>query len=667
MADFFELQDQARTKTRTLVWYFFFAVILIIIAVNIAVWFAANMGGFILLSLDQWPSHYYSWVTTLFVVSLIFITSAIQSARLSGGGDAVAKMVGARRILPGTKDKHERRLLNITEEMSIASGMPMPKVFVMDDEAGINAFVAGLKPSLTVLVVTYGTLKKLSRDELQGVIGHEFSHIFNSDMNINVRLMGVLAGILVIGQMGYGLMRILGRGRYGSGFSSRSSGKSSNSGANILLAIVVLGATLFAIGYIGLFFGRLIKASISRQREFLADASSVQYTRDADGLANALAHIQVDSSKGLLHNKHAEDMSHMCFDMPVSLSFKGWLATHPPLTDRIKAINPNFSIKDYRPKKTISDDFSNSYTQAPNFHSNAAVAGFAGTSSENSTADATFAYTDENATPINHLVESIGKPNPDNLATASIILSQIPNNILEESNQDSVKAQLVIYALLVHAEPEDRIQINQYLETQLPRLYFKLYLNWLEQLLKLNGWIRLPLLNHVIPVLQLSNNKELSLFFDTVLIIIKNNKNVNLSEYILYALLKKRLQKENAKTIIPSLVEVKPELGIIFSLMVKIGYTDPIIAREQYQNIMQAFAIGIFPNYSEQKFNAVSTHNALLQLARLSPFLKRNIIISLGDCINSNDKVSVDEYELLRAICDYLDCPLPPLNINNGT
>ena len=665
MADFFELQDQARAKTRTLVWYFIFAVILIVLAVNLAVWFASNVGGVILISLDRWPFHHYSWITTAVVLGLIFITSTIQSARLSGGGDAVAKMVGARRVLPGTKDKHERRLLNITEEMSIASGVPMPKVFIMDDESGINAFVAGLKPSLTVLVVTYGTLKKLSRDELQGVIGHEFSHIFNSDMSINVRLMGILAGILVIGQMGYGLMRILGRSRMG--FSSRGSGRSSNSGANILLFIVVLGAALFAIGYIGLFFGRLIKASISRQREYLADASSVQYTRDADGITKALAHIQIDSSKGLLHNKHAEDMSHMCFDMPISLSLNGLLATHPPLTERIKAINPHFSIKDYRPKKRISDDFSSTNKQASNLHSSANIAGFAGTSVEALTADANFDESTVADPPSNHLIETIGKPNPENLATAAIILSQIPNDILEQTNQDSIKAQIVVYALLVHAEPEDKDAINQYLETQLPRSYFKLYLNWVEQLLALSGWVRLPLLNHVIPVLQLCNNKELALFFDTVLTIIKNNKQVNLSEYILYALLKKRLQTNQPKTVIPSLVEVKPEIGLIFSLMVNVAYDDPVMAKQQYQYFMQSFAIGLFPNFSEQNFNAVSTHNALLQLSRLSPFLKRNVIVSLNDCITHNGKVSLDEYELLRAICDYLDCPLPPLNIYDAS
>jgi Zn-dependent protease with chaperone function len=664
VADFFELQDQARAKTRTLVGYFFIAVILIVIAVNLAVWFAANVGGVILISLDQWPYHHYSWITTAIVLSLIFITSAIQSARLSGGGDAVAEMVGARRVLPGTKDKHERRLLNITEEMSIASGMPMPKVFIMDDELGINAFVAGLKPSLTILVVTQGTLKKLSRDELQGVIGHEFSHIFNSDMSINVRLIGMLAGILVIGQMGYGLMRILGRSRLGYG--SRGSSKSSNSGANILLFIVVLGAALFAIGYIGLFFGRLIKASISRQREYLADASSVQFTRDTDGITKALAHIQVDSEKGLLHNKHAEDMSHMCFDMPISLSLNGWLATHPPLTERIKALNPNFSIQDYHPKSTISDDFSSSDYQTSNFSSGANIAGFAGTSNDIPSVDATFSEANNTDTTLSQLTNSIGNPSPENLVTASIILDQIPNEILEQSSEDAIKAQLVVYALLVHSEPEDKKEINQFLESQLPRNYYQTYSNWTEQLLSLSGWIRLPLLNHVIPVLQLCSKSELVLFFDTVLTIIKNNKQVNLHEYIIYALLMKRLRAPKPKTVIPSLVEVKPELGLIFSLMLNISYDDPIVAKEQYNNLMQGFAIGIFPNYSVQNFNAVSTHNALLRLARLSPFLKRNIIVSLGDCINQNNTVTLDEYELLRAVCDYLDCPLPPLNLDSS-
>jgi len=662
MADFFELQDKARAKTRTLAWYFFIAVILIILAVNLAVWIAANMGGFIQTSLAEWPYHPYSWITTLIVIAVIFITSAIQSARLSGGGDAVAKMVGARRILPGTKDRHERRLLNITEEMSIASGMPMPKVFVMDDESGINAFVAGLQPSLTVLVVTHGTLKKLSRDELQGVIGHEFSHILNSDMSINVRLMGILAGILVIGQMGYVLMRILGRSR-GVGFSSSRSSKSSNSGANILLAIVVLGATLFAIGYIGLFFGRLIKASISRQREYLADASAVQFTRDADGITHALAHIQLDSSKGLLHNQHAEDMSHMCFEMPVKLSFKGWLATHPPLDDRIKAINPHFSFSDYRPKSKVSDDFDESNeVQSSRRKSTpvegANIAGFAAASNTNSEVQA------PPTTPKKyHFIDNIGKPNPDSLIAANTILSQIPDEILEQSSEDCVKAQMVVFALLIQAEPEDKLEIDQYLESQLPRPYFKIFLQWQQQLLNLSGWIRLPLVNHVIPVLQLCSADQLGHFFKNMLVIIKKNNKVTLSEYILFALLKKRLQTTAPAAVIPSLVEVKAELGHIFSVIVKASHNDPVVAKEQYHLFMKSFAIGIPPSYSQQSFNAVTTHSALIQLSRLFPFLKRSIIASLGDAINYDDKVTLDEYEIFRTICDYFDCPLPPLSL----
>ncbi len=660
MADFFELQDKARAKTRTLVFYFLIAVILIVVAINFAIWFAANMGGFTEVTISEWPSHHYSWITTAVVLAVIFITSGIQTARLGGGGLAVAKMVGARRVTQNTKDKYERRLLNITEEMSIASGMPMPKVFVMDNESGINAFVAGLKPSETVLVVTEGTLKKLSRDELQGVIGHEFSHIFNSDMTTNVRLMGALAGILVIGQLGYMLMRIMGHSRHGMGYSSRSSRDSSNSGVNIIFVIVILGAALFAIGYIGLFFGRLIKASISRQREYLADASSVQFTRDADGIANALAHIQIDSNRGLLRNSHAEDMSHMCFDTPVALSFKGWLATHPPLPDRIKAIRPNFSLADYRPKPNLDADFIDTRRSSSTTSHSPFSSGFVET---NAIASDTAEYQTPNETSTIEIIEHIGNPSPKNLEVANTILYQIPDDLLQQSSSNGIKAQLVAYSLLIHAEPEDKHEINNILEKQLPQEYFKLLIQWQQQLLPLSGWIRLPLLNHIIPVLQQCSDNELKLFFDTLLQIIKNNRHVNLPEYILYALLKLRLQPSKSQTSIPSLVEVKAEIGLLFSLVIQAAYTDPVNASEEYQSVMSRFAIGIFPGMYQQRFNAVITHKAFLQLARLSPFLKRTIITALGDTINNSGTVSLDEYELLRAICDYLDCPLPPLDI----
>ncbi len=662
MADFFELQDRARTKTRTLVIYFLLAIICIVITVNIAVWFAGTTGGMFTMPLSAWPHSSYSWITTAVVLLVIFFVSLIQSARLNSGGIAVAEMVGARRIKNTTNVLLERRLLNVVEEMSIASGMPLPTVFIMDNELGINAFVAGLKPSMTALVVTRGTLEKLTRDELQGVIGHEFSHIFNTDMTINVRLIGILAGILFVGQMGYFLMRLIG---YSGG--SRSARGTKNNSGNILLFVLVLGGTLFAIGYIGLFFGRLIKASISRQREYLADASSVQFTRDVNGIADALAHIQQDANHGLLQNSHAEDMSHMCFEMPVKISFGGLLATHPPIKDRVLALKPDY---DFSQPETFAATGSKGatpqqqFTQQPDNR-----AGFAAQATTdfilpelnepNVTAQVSQLMPQQASAE--HLIASIGKPAIENLKSAELILGHIPENIWQQSISDIHHSQLLIYSLLVHAEPDDLETLTAFFNTLLDNKDAALLHRWIETLLPLQGWIRLPLLNHVIPTLQSMTTEQKADFFKNVLAIIKNNSVINLSEYLIYALLKRRLEPEIKSSRIHSLIKITTELSYLFATMVQASHTDPITAQQQFQSIMKQFALGEIPAVNLHKFDPVKVHNSLLKISRLSPLLKKSVIQALADCALFDEKVTIDEYELIRTVCDYLDAPVPVL------
>ena len=209
---------------------------------------------------------------------LIGIGSLYKIAELSGGGEVVARGLGGRRVLADTHDLRERVLLNVVEEMAIASGTPVPPVFLLDDERAINAFAAGTSPQNAVVAVTRGSIDTLSRDELQGVIAHEFSHILNGDMRLNLRLIGLLNGILLIAMIGYFLMRSSSSRMYFSGSSENKKGGN---------PLPLLGLCLYVIGYVGVFFGHLIKSAVSRQREFLADASAVQFTRLPDGIAGA--------------------------------------------------------------------------------------------------------------------------------------------------------------------------------------------------------------------------------------------------------------------------------------------------------------------------------------------------------------------------------------------
>ena len=326
--DFFQHQELARRNTRVLVLLYALAVIAVVAAVT-----AVLAGAYLYARAAEQPGPVslaavppaLLWGGALGTLAVILLVTLVQSLRLGGGGEAVAKMAGARPVSPETTDPLERRLINVVEEMAIAAGVRVPKVYVMAGESGINAFAAGTEVSNAVVAVTRGTLETLNRDELQGVIGHEFSHILHGDMRLNIRMIGVLAGIVFIGSIGRFAMHATGRG------GGRRQGAA---------AMFAAGLALFIIGYTGLFFARLIKASIARQREFLADASSVQYTRNPDGIAGALDQIRTSARGTLIESRSAEELSHMYFGESVKLWLSGVFATHPPLEERIRRAHP---------------------------------------------------------------------------------------------------------------------------------------------------------------------------------------------------------------------------------------------------------------------------------------------------------------------------------------
>ncbi|MDH4095335.1 MAG: M48 family metallopeptidase, partial [Betaproteobacteria bacterium] len=334
--DFFQHQELARRNTRVLVLLYALAVAAVVAAVT------AVLAGAYLYSIagerhepvalaDVPPGLW--WGGALGTLAAILAVTVIRTLRLGGGGEAVARMAGAQEVSPETRDPLERRLLNVVEEMAIAAGARVPKVFVMAGEGGINAFAAGTEVSNAVVAVTRGTLETLNRDELQGVIGHEFSHILHGDMRLNLRMLGVLAGIVFIGAIGEFAMRSAGRA------GGRREGAA---------VVVAAGIALFVIGYLGLFFARLIKSAVARQREFLADASSVQYTRNPEGIAGALDQIRASARGTLIANRYAEDMSHMYFGESVKEGLASLFATHPPIDERIRRVHPGFVQARYR-------------------------------------------------------------------------------------------------------------------------------------------------------------------------------------------------------------------------------------------------------------------------------------------------------------------------------
>ena len=341
--DFFARQDHARRQTVKLLVLFAISVAVIIAAVYFVAVLAihGSGGGYTRVGphgrMSITPMSYWDPSVLLAVAFgtgvVIALGSLYKVAELASGGEVVAQMMGGRPVDPQSTDPAERRLLNVVEEMALASGVPVPPVYVMDNEPSINAFAAGHQPSQAVIAVSRGCLEYLTRDELQGVLGHEFSHVLNGDMRLNLRLIGIVFGILSLSIVGYYVMR-------SAGWAGSSRDRDDRGGSGS--AIFFVGLALFVFGYLGVLLGNIIKAAISRQREFLADASSVQFTRNPAGLAAALKKIGGLAEGSRIRDAHAQEISHMFFGDAFAGSFFNLFATHPPLEERIRLLDPNF-------------------------------------------------------------------------------------------------------------------------------------------------------------------------------------------------------------------------------------------------------------------------------------------------------------------------------------
>ncbi len=637
--NFFERQDQARKKTQVLVFYFIAAILLLVIAVNTAVLFLGSVGNLYKGSIQEWIAKPYWIYITLTTLLIIISGSLIRLIKLQSGGQSVAAMVGARRIDQGTDDPEERTLINVVEEMSIASGTPVPELYVMDQEEGINAFVAGFKPTDTVLVVTQGTLRELNRDELQGVIGHEFSHILNWDIRLNVRLIGILAGILAIGQMGLYLMRSI---RY-----SRSTG-GKRSGQGILL-ILGSGLALFLIGYIGLFFGRLIKAGISRQREFLADASSVQFTRNPSGIAGTLFKIKQHLSGSLLSNRHAEDMSHMCFGAPLKIQLKSLLATHPPLDERIRAIDPS-----YLPDKIQQSQMRTKRGKETREREVPMPQGSAG-----------FSWQSEEPVQVSpgKVTETVGHPVLKHRIYASGLHASISDTLYRTLSSPS-GARDVIFALLLSQHTGDFNSGLRSIQGQYGQGVSEHAADYRDRLHTLGTRVRLPLVELAVPSLKQMTYEERKDFIETVDQLIKIDRKVSLFEYVVHTLLSKYLIPKKGK---PDKIKYKSfgpvlqEIQMLLSVVAYAGGGPPekreaAFMKAAYALIKKPLPLIPAPDCTRKKLN-----QALEKLTSLSPFLKQPLIDACADCVIDDGRIDVAETELLRAISESLDCPMPPL------
>ena len=423
--DFFGRQEQAQRRTRWLLVYFILATALMVVSI-----YAVVLGVFVWTDREQALADRVWWrpdtflIVALGTVGVVLFGSLFKSLQLSRGGSAVAEMLGGRLIDPGTADLHERKLLNVIEEMSIASGTAMPAVYVMDDESSINAFAAGHKMDDAAIGVTRGTIERLNRDELQGVMAHEFSHIHHGDMRLNLRLMGLIFGILCISVIGRILLQSGMRSSYRMGARERKGGN----------PLPLLGLALMVIGAAGVFFGRLIQAAVSRQREFLADASAVQFTRNPVGLAGALKKIGA-SAGSRIASPHAAEAGHLFFGDGSGSRWFHLLATHPPLVERIRAIEPTFD-----------GTFDDAPLRAAEVPAPPTRAG-----STRTPGKGTRPFPIPPILPVQAVLAHAGNPTAAHLTTAATLIESLPDALLGAA-REPYGAMAVIYGLLGAAD-----------------------------------------------------------------------------------------------------------------------------------------------------------------------------------------------------------------------
>jgi Zn-dependent protease with chaperone function len=648
--NFFEHQKQARRNTLWLIALYLLAVLGILGAIDVLVsaLYTADSG---MRAGASVPQSLHVFVVGI-AAAVILGATAYKVIQLADGGEAVARMVGARRLMPQSGDLDEKRLLNVVEEMAIASGTAVPAVYVMDDEAAINAFAAGYAPNQAIVAVTRGALEKLNRDELQGVIGHEFSHILNGDMRINVRMIGVLFGITVIGSIGRFLMRA----------TSESRGSRSRNGGSAQAGIFALGLGLFAIGAIGVFFARLIKAAVSRQREFLADASAVQFTRNPDGLVGALDRILATGAGTLVDGRYAEELSHMFFGQSVKMFLAGLMDTHPPLDERIRRVRPGFQRSTYRSRRAQEDHASTPEPAKPSgreaWGSAPAMSLAAGSAALSTPPE------QAHSTQPERIVASVGNPSIAHVRYAHDLLASIPSTLRMMTAETKGAQALVLGLVLAHDEAVRTQQIDALSQRGMQALAS----NALAQaplLRKLGAAYVLPLLDLALPALKTLLAAERERLLEALRCAIEADRKVTLQEFVLLSIAKRRLSAHAGRSLpagkhMPR--EMKTEIELVLSLIAHAGHKDAQwtkLAFERAAMLLRLVDVISLKAWAEVRLPVIS--DALHRLHDLTPDAKARMLEACVLAVTADESISLPEAELVRLIASELDLPLPPI------
>ncbi|MEM7683005.1 MAG: M48 family metallopeptidase [Planctomycetota bacterium] len=655
--DFFEHQDRAKRNSGRLVLLFGLAVLGTILAVyasavlvfgGVAAYSSSNSGklptGTSIPSVGS-DGGFDPWNPGLFALvavgtgAVIGVSSLVKTAQLrSGGGASVAAMLGGKLVARDSADPNERTLLNVVDEMAIASGTPAPPVYLMQNEAGINAFAAGYAPDRAVIGVTRGAVERLSRDELQGVVAHEFSHILHGDMRINIRLIGLIHGIVALSVIGWVVVRSM---LYAPRRRRSSSGKNEGAGK---LAFVAFGVMLIVIGAVGRVFGMLIQAAISRQREFLADAAAVQYTRNPTGIAGALATIGGLKAGSRIEDPQAAEVRHMLFANGVASSLSRALASHPPLKERIRRIDAQLAqqVGASLPQGASSSDAGAS----------GLAMGFAGGSAP-----------DAHAAPVHSAVQSIGEVDPAHVAYARELLAKAPASLRKEADS-SFGARAVVYALLLDRD-DAQVRaaqwqaLGQHAETPVLTLTRKLE----AEALALPIEARLPVLDLTWPSLEAMSARQTEAFLASIDGLIRADQRLELFEWALRRLVRRRLTGE--RTAVRGrgapLASAGDALQAVSAALSWVGAKgDAEAAQRAFASAMDEAGMGQDTPLPESP-SAETLGRSLDALERVNPTGRRTALRALAKAVSHDGRVTPSEGELLRVAAESLGAPMSPL------
>jgi Zn-dependent protease with chaperone function len=633
--DFFAAQAASRRRTRWLLAAYALAVATVVAAITwvVLVLFLAlaSDGPFVAPAGVWWRSNLdVALATALLVFGVIGIAALYRTSQLRGGGGAVAMALGGTKVTRETQDPRRRRLLNVVEEMAIASGVPVPEVYVLEQETAINAFAAGYLPTDAAIAVTQGALERLNRAELQGVIGHEFSHVLNGDMRLNTRLAGPLFGLLVIAIVARHLLRAL-----------RSSG-SRKAGALVLAALVVM-----ALGYLGVWLGRLLQAAVCRQREFLADASSVQFTRDNTALRDALVRIARGARGSRLATAEGEDLAHLF----IAPAYDRMFATHPSLAARVRALDPRYPLAElgkFDPEPDVGgldvealagDALPGTPALAPGARLQVDAAGIAG---------------------------QVGNPGIDAVRYAQVLREELPGDVAAALTRGST-ATCVWLAVAASAVPDVRARqlarardaLGEPAAAAIAALHARVQQLPLVQ--------RLPLLQRALPALAALPRERRLALVELTREFAGADARIDVLEFLLGALAARYLADQVAPRAAPlrpvGLEDAAAELGTLFAAVAHHGHDSPLEARRAYERGLGAVLPRERPAYAAPSGErwATTLDLALARLDRLPPPAKESVVEGLARTVVHDGSVTVQEAELLRAVCATLHCPLPPL------